>query len=287
MPHLLLVATAGVSLAGPSTALEAAISLEVKLPSINGRPRHFALAFASRSGTEGQVRLNGVPLVDFDGEAKSDFSSEAGSWLFAGENAFEITIARASTTSEPDARPALELSLHAMAEPGFPEDENKVWGISVEGDGQPDRKTYVFALPDSFAPPSELLKKAAVVETLSDEDKTALTALAKEVLTTVTRGDLEAMNRIWAFKAREESLLQGNDPAQATGVFKQLVELLPQIFAGARLADSLDFTQVVGNRVVLVAAKDDSPAIQVSRDDGSAHINVFAAKIDGRWTLVR
>jgi hypothetical protein len=252
--------------------------LSAKVPA--AQLRLFALSYRSDKGTVAEVRLNDVPVVSFKGEGTSGSSNEVQFWLQPGTNRFDVDLKKAPGTDE-----VLRLTLHGLAGEGFPDESNAIVQVSVPAKTAPGARAYTFELPEKQAPPGLLWKKAAVIASLTDADKKALRELAVSLLAAAQKGDAVALRKLMQFTMEERARTTYSDPKQLDVMIDEAAKGMKVAFAKAALAPTLDYRLVGGGRIVLVTANG-KPPIASRGDDGESALDVSAAKIDGRWTLV-
>lgn len=244
----------------------------------------FAIVYRSAKGALGEVRLNDMPLCTFNGEGASGSTSEAQGWLVAGTNRVDINIDK--VPADGDEELAL-VSLHGLDAPGFPEDENQLWKVSLKrASTKPGALSYTFELPEKQAPPAELWKKAAVFTALTDADKDEVAKLAKALLTATQKGSVAELKKLFAFSMAERARVTYTDPKEMVGIIEKMAPEMRKTFAKGKLAAPLEYQLVGGGRVVIVTSKGKAPIV-VKEKDGEASMPIHAAKIDGVWALVQ
>ena len=254
--------------------------LVVKLPS--APCKYFALVYRAAPGVSGQVKVNDVPAIAFAGKGSSGSSNEVQGWLLPGANRVDVVLDKVPT----DEKSLATVSLHGLAEPGFPEDANQLWKIVVPQGTAAGARAYTFELPDAQAPPGLLWKKAQPSASLTDADKKEIRDLAAAMLTAIQKADVAAAHKLWAFSLEERARSTYSDPKDAAAAVDRMIPAMQKVFGKAKLAPSLAYTLVAGGRVVRLTGPGGAAPIAVAGDDGSSSLPVSAAKIDGRWTLV-
>jgi hypothetical protein len=119
-------------------------------PTSEGPFKYFQIDASTGLGVAGVILLNDKQIHDFTEEGSQISSNEAQDLIKSGEN--EITLKLSSITTETTTAAfsdsVIQIGLHAMNEPGFPEDENKIIGITW--DPKPGQTTeeisYVFTM---------------------------------------------------------------------------------------------------------------------------------------------
>jgi hypothetical protein len=252
--------------------------LTAKIPAT--KLKLFALAYQGDKGTVGQVRINDMPAITFSGEGTSGSSNSVAAWLMPGANRIDVVLTKVAGDN-----PA-RVSLHGLAEPGFPDESNELVRVAIKKGTAPGTRAYTFELPANQAPPSQLWKKAEVLSALSDADKKALRTLAADLLAATKKGDVPALKKLFAFPMEERARITYSDPKEALAMVEQMAPEAKKAFATASMSPNLEFTLVGGGRVALVTAPGDKPPIVAKSKDGEASMPIHAAKIDGSWTLV-
>ena len=116
----IILSTSAIAIAAPATAEK----LAIKLPAT--QLKFYALVYRSDSGTVGEIRVNDMPAVTWNGEGGSGFSIEVQAWLQAGTNRIEIILDKVGAGDEP-----AKLSLHGLATRAAPDDSNELVHITL------------------------------------------------------------------------------------------------------------------------------------------------------------
>lgn len=262
-----------VSVALPVLAAEPK-PLTVKAPAAKGGV--FMLLYQSPSGALGEVRVNDVPMFQFEGNASGGGGAPVGSWLKAGSNVLTLTLEKPLAKGD-----RVTLSVHAAPAGSFPDEKTALFEVQADAAG-----AWSFELPADLAPQGQLWKRAAVVERLTDDDVKALTALARTLLTALQKGDVKALVALRAYQLEELALVNHVDKKRLQASLEDSARELKKDFAKAKLPEKLECRLVAGGRLVRVRAPGGGSPISVKTRDGERAMDVTAAKVDGKWTLV-
>jgi hypothetical protein len=265
---------------GRATAAPAPTPLVAKLPA--AQLKLFALTYRSETGTVGEVLINDVPAIRFNGEGNSGSSSEVQAWLMPGTNTIVLNLDKTGG----DSPELASVTLHGLAGPGFPGDENAIVNVAVKKGTTPGALRYRFELPEKQAPPVQLWKRAAVVGALTDADRKELDALATQLLSAMQKGDTAGLRKLWQFVVEERARATYGDPKQQLAAIDKMAPEMKKTFAKATVSRPLQYRLVGGARIVQITAGSGKPPIVVREKDGESSMPMSAAKIDGRWTLV-
>ncbi len=248
-------------------------------------------------GISGRLFINEVEIHSFSPQKSQVSCDDIQNWLMPGDNNVVISIT-AGPQAEHDAKtqshPYYECSLHGMAQAGFPNYENCLWEITIDELSQAPPLTlhYVFGFTSLQVPTSQLWRKAEVVNVLQPDDKAALLALQDSLVGAFERGEVDKVMEIYRFVVSEQALMRDEDISQSMAQVREEVsyfaELAQQGLIRFEQEKEVYFNQLVGNRVVQLRSETGTPTVTLSAEHGDfIHLNMYAAKIDGQWILVR
>jgi hypothetical protein len=264
----------------PAAASGAVEKLALKVPTT--KLKLFALVYRVAKGVSGQVRLNDMTAVEMKGDGGSGSSNSIQGWIKPGANRIEVQLDKVAGDDDDLVR----VSLHGLAEPGFPEDSNELTRVVVKKGATAGTRSYTFEMPATQAPPGEFWAKSAVLTSVSDEDKAALKALAEAFVTATKKGDVAAMQKLFAFAMEERARNTYSDPKEQLGMITGMAPELKKTFGKLGMPAKLEYVLTGGGRIVEVRAAGQRALLVKKDKDGEAAITLRCAKLDGVWTQV-
>jgi hypothetical protein len=248
----------------------------------------YGMVADAKEGVWATLKLNGVEVAHADGTGGTTSGGALTGWLMPGENVFELEVTKVT----PGKEAAYAFTLHGLAEPGFPDDSNKIFGFNWPSAGTtaaPGKSSYKYKVV--AAPPSLLWSKAAVLSEISADDRKQIGALVEQLATAMRAKDAKKVVTLWKWKFDDMSRAaqQPIDPAELGQLEQMFDAMLKDKTLKLTIAPTAQarYTLVAGNRVVSVTGPKGEVPIAGKMKDGALNMDVYVAKIDGAWTLVR
>ncbi|MEO6950612.1 MAG: hypothetical protein ABI321_02285 [Polyangia bacterium] len=272
MRRLLLVCL----LAGSPALAEPSTRLEVNAPT--AKPERYLLVVRGRKLVRYEVLLNALPLASGTGDDTQVAVPIDASWLHAGENTLEVHVVGPTKVARSEGA-ALELALHdlpAGADEGDLEGLRLVhWRLTAR---PRPHQVAGFVLPDRRWPIGQLWAKAEVVQSLTEADKVALTALQKRRVEAFRTGDRAALEKLEKFRL---DVATQSGP-EVRGEANKMLDLITAPEQKAQLADltlkePATFELVGEGRVAIVS----NPIV-----GAPVPMRTWAARIGGAWVVV-
>lgn len=255
-------------------------------------PRLYAFTYSSVPGVKGELRLNGVRMAELSGKGASGSTSRPQLWLMPGRNRLDLLVTLdAKVAKSAASEPLVQVRLHGLAEPGIPEESNAMVTVALAPEvrkvGQQLRTAYEFALDQ--APPAELWSRAAKLEAVEPADRQVLIGLANQLVAAFRAKDAEAVTRLLRF-VREDTARALGEPAKVDpdDIAEQVKLWAPVAKRLPPLKPSTREVQLVGDgRVVRLAQRGGQPCFVTRHGGGTLSLDLYFAKLDGAWALVR
>lgn len=265
--------------------------LATKMPA-GDPPRLFAFTYSTESGVKGELRLNGVVMAEFSGKGSSGSTNRPQLWLMPGRNRLELAVLLDAKGAKVAAtQPLVQVRLHGLAEPGIPDESNTMLSVALAPEvrkaGQRIREAYEFALDQ--APPAELWSRAAKLEAVEPADRQVLIGLANQLVAAFKAKDAEVVTRLLRF-VREDSARAMGEPAKLdpADIAEQVKLWAPVAKRLPILKPAMREVQLVGDgRVVRLAQRGGQPCFVTPHGGGKLSLELYFAKLDGAWALVR
>ncbi len=249
------------------------------------------------AGITGRLFINEVEIHNFSPQKSQVSCDDIQNWLMPGDNRVVISITAGPEPgyrADEEPKPCYECSLHGMARAGFPNYDNCLWEILLEELPQtpPLTLNYTFCFTSLQVPTSQLWRKAEVVNVLKPEDKAALLALQDSLVGAFERGAVEQVMEIYRFVVSEQALMRDEDISQSMAQLREEVIYFTELAGQGLIRFHQDrevyFNQLAGNRVVQLCSESGEPTVTLAAEHGDfIHLNMYAARIDGQWMLVR
>lgn len=237
--------------------------------------------------------VNGIPILsDPAGEGRRAIYP-INEWLKPGENT--ITLYAAWPEEKPFVPATGRVSLRVFeSKPAAPSPAPGVVCGASRWPLPPAPEVYPFQAAVPFtvtaAPPTQLWQEAEVVEELEPADRQAILALVERLRLALMRSDFEAAITLLAYRYDDLARANNGDPDRLRQIAvkqytRMMAEPLPRSTA---LADEeVLLTLAAAGQVVHVGRPQGKDAILLSTEDSEYAIPVYAARITGRWRLVR
>lgn len=249
---------------------------------------------------DAEIDLNGVPLSRT--EKKTDFTitgtTDVGRWIVPGANVITVTIRPLKGKPDPDDRQSIEISISTAVKGQMSDEGTKIAALRIpekEGDTslasikQTVRKELRFTPPS--VPPSELWARSKP-EKLDDAAREEILRLVTDYHAAYVKKDQVKLYDMLLFATLEASR---NRYFSADEAKEMLKNGLKEMFADKSFAmeplkaDRIILKPVAGGRIVWVTdAGNDAPLkSKKMKDGGYIEFPVYAARIDGKWIIVR
>jgi hypothetical protein len=255
-------------------------------------PVYYVLHIEGR-GLSAEATLNGVPVGAVEADARSTATVQLNAWVGPGANSLQVRGRLLPSPARPAAAngsgPALAVRLWRGASTMAEAEGNEVL---VQIDWRPPaaaafEQARVFTADP--APPSELWPHARPVA-LDAGNRGALAALAVSLEQALRRRDAGAAAALLSWKTTDlaRARYQPADEAQT-----QQRDILENLLADRDFAiepldpAALGYDSYAGGRVVRLS-RPAGPALQARLSQGGRFLlPIYAAHVDGRWTIVR
>jgi hypothetical protein len=246
-----------------------------------------------------ELDINGVPITRTEKDSAYCVTGTAdiGRWIIPGANTITVTI-KPAVKAPPEDRRSIEITVSTAVRGQMSDEGTKIAALRVpEKEGDPSlasirqetRKELRFT--PASAPPSELWSKSKP-EKLDDAAREEILRLVKDYHAAYVKKDREKLYDMLLFATLEAARNRYLSADEAKEMLKSgLAEMLSdKNFALVPLqADRLVIKPIAGGRVVWVTdAKNEAPVrTKRMKDGGYVEFPVYAARIDGKWMLVR
>lgn len=160
-----MMSSGGREPAGPPAEVPVLPTEAVTVPSTAAR--FYALAGSTEPGVAGRFLLNGDVIGTFDTSGYRLAGNQGQCLLRRGDNTLTIEVSeRHADAAAPEDGSLVRLSLHGMAEAGFPEPGNRFFEVRWDPE-RAARRSYVFSLLEEQTP--------APTPACGDDDDTSVT----------------------------------------------------------------------------------------------------------------
>lgn len=242
--------------------------------------------------------VNGSPtLVDQKGEGRAVFR-DVNEWIMPQENKLSGVIVQPPGAPSPNGKPAggngayvnMEVYMaDADGEPagGAPPLAKFSWPLP----GAPQVFPFPFSVP--FVIPraieTRVWKAAEVVKRLEAADRQEILNLVNQLIDALSQGSKAGVVDLTKFRLDDEAIAQGyssEDVRQAAANMVQAFSVVKQPPAPLTSQEA-QISPVAGGRLFYVTRGSFGPAVLFEDDERRLSVNVYVAKVDGRWTIVR
>ena len=138
---------------------------------------------------------------------------------------------------------------------------------------------------------SKLWSDAEVISEVSGKDKAEIAGLIVSLEKSILLGKADGVADILAYKVAEDARIEKKS-------YDKALELVKKEFSGLSASgdlgvhrpfseDIMSLKRVAQGKVFHVKGLQESPALQLEIDDFEIFIEVYVAKIDGKWQIVR
>jgi len=138
--------------------------------------------------------------------------------------------------------------------------------------------------------PNKLWTTGSDITSISEEDKTEIVNTINLLTGSLTSNDINKAIELQKFKLNEEALSVNKDYSEfehaATTTYKLLADQTNLTSQPVKV-ENLKFNICGKNKLVLITTTDGENAISFSSDEMDFELEVFMAKIDGKWTIAR
>lgn len=240
-------------------------------------------------GIISEIDINGITVDKSSSEFSGTGSAPLNMWLKPGKNVFTIKL-----KSFPKAESGSFKVFLAKAQQGQYADEGeKVFEFSWENGKSKDRLPFEKKI--EFTPKSvpaiELWTKTEQITLDAGTDK-AIRSFLKTLSDAYTKADADKIAELQEFKVNEYSRALGGKEMsmsemkkETKGYFSMLksekAKFTPIDTAGAKLL------LVAENRLVLVTAKDGKAPLIAKSASGEYVVDLYLARINGKWVVAR
>jgi hypothetical protein len=247
-----------------------------------------------------EVDLNDVPITRTDKDTAYTITgtSDIGRWLVPGVNIITVTIRPPDGKTDPDDRSSIEISVSTAVRGQMSDAGTKIATLRIpekEGDTSPAsinqtaRKELRFS--PASVPPSELWNKAKS-EKLDDAAREEILRLVKDYHAAYMKKDRVKLYNMLLFATLETAR---NRYFSADEAREMLKSGLKEMFADKGFAmeplktGRIIMKPIAGGRIIWVTDLKNETPVRSKRmkDGGYLEFPVYAARIDGKWTIVR
>jgi len=240
------------------------------------------------------VAVNGVPLVVDAAGGGIATDVPINLWLPPGEN--ELSVFLRWPTHAPYEAGVAAGEAHAyLHDPSADVPTPALTLARFEWPPPVGPEVYPFTIrlpmPIKEPPPSEVWDQAEVLKELSEADRGALESLAADLIGGVRAGDAPRAFDLQEYKWRETARAEYKDFERVRKAGLEQLEWLaqrPGLRAEPLSTEDLVFDLAAGGRVALVTRSDARSPVLLEDDEGLVfELPIYAARLKGRWTLVR
>jgi hypothetical protein len=247
-----------------------------------------------------ELEINGVPVTrtDKDSAYCVTGTADAGRWIMPGANIITVTVKPPERAIPPEDRRSIEITVSTAVRGQMSDEGVKIATLSVpekEGDTslasikQEFKKDLRFT--PASPPPSELWSKSKP-EKLDNAARAEILRLVKDYHAAYVKKDRDKLYDMLLFATLEAARNRYFTADEAIAMLKSgLAEMMSdRNFVMEPLqADRLVMKPIAGGRIIWVTdAKNEAPVrTKRMKDGGYVEYPVYAARIDGKWVLVR
>ena len=247
------------------------------------------------SGAPFQALLNDVLVSHSDGKEKTPQKAVINFWLKSGKNTLRLLIPKDAVTN-PGAAAECEIRVNHFSDPilaGGQKPGRLLTSVTLPATPALSDKMVTFSLTDKEAPPCKLWQ-AAKPFTLDDQAKEGILKLVGEYRTALEAQNLDRVVALEEFRTKDSYLCTDRPIEEYQVSGKEVTRLLLVPLAGGKFSlwdpSKAEIQQEAGGLVARVTVNGQVP-ISVTRKGGGPNaqvpINVYVAKVGGKWTLVR
>jgi hypothetical protein len=228
-----------------------------------------------------EAGLNDAPLVRSDGREPISRSLAIDLWILPEDNRLTVRVSPGEEAAE---RPFLDLAIGSRAQP---EPLCRVRWSSTSPSFEPFSIEIPIVLDSDLARTDLWRRKAPP---LTPDDTSAAQELGWRFHEIVQRRDATALASLVAYRTDETARAFQLDAARLReSVREQFEETFasPGLRVSELAQDSIRVTPCAGDRVFHLSRADGGELMEVSHDRGDERGQVYVARVDGCWTIVR
>jgi len=238
-----------------------------------------------------RLELNDVPRWDRPGKVVDSFSGLVNPWIIPGRNSLRVMIDWPEGVSYEPGRAGLDLTLLAQStQPGSSESRvlaRAEWPGKAK-EAYPASVALVFDVPE--APSSQLWPKAAPIK-LTPVVQSEIRFHATRLHAALEARNVDLACELLNFCSSDVARTLYRSPDAARATYRDMMADLLKSDSDVELQpfhmNELELHPVAGSRVIWVTGPDRAKPIQWRGIEGSGGMSLYAAPIDGAWTIVR
>ena len=223
-------------------------------------------------GAEGEILLNGLELGTIKKDGGSLSSNMAQYLVRKGMNRIEIKFKKG-------AKGNLKLRFHALAESGFPDDENMLFMRELPYPASSQIITFDFDLGDR--PPATYFEKGEKIESLTAKDKKEIYSVYETVAKGLKTGNLKPVMPLLDFLMEEKARIAYMEKKEMVDSMEGMMKSeRPKSVKVAPLA-KMKFN-IIGGNLLTVSAGGKAP-VTMNFKDGKGELSYVFIKLNGKW----
>ena len=261
------------TLASPSASVA-----RPSMPSSLSPAASYMLSLTS-DGCSVEVRVNEVPLRRTEAGRRTDYGEVVDSWIWAGVNS--VTLEAKGQL----AKGCVSLEVLAVPKDGDQRTAPRVLRTSWPA-AESTSEARVFEFQGPAADRCRLWREAESIQ-LTPAAKSELSEQVRMLHRAFTRRDVEALSSSTKYRAEDIARCMGKEPASGIEDQKRFLSIItsePDFVALPLDEAGLVMDVVANGKLVWLHRRDDVLLLQNKLNQG---MDLYAAKIAGRWTIVR
>lgn len=238
--------------------------------------------------------LNGVQLIDNKEGGNATISYPINGWLMPGENRLTFKL-----TPFPDAGSMptanIKVYLHdskeetptpgvVIAEYNYPAQGEKATGQNGLVDWQ---VSFVF----DTKIPVRLWDEASIIKTLDANDKKEIVKLANDLRDALLNKDIDKLVHLQEYRLQEDALAENKTVSELQEAmiesYEWMLGLEGMVVGPSLELEQANFETCCKDKVVILTRKKGPEAVQLETDELYFDIDIYVAKINQQWKIVR
>jgi len=241
------------------------------------------------------ININDAPIIVSPDTDSLNTIVPMNTWLIEGENTVSIDILPSPDSTE-DYNPNISISIF-LHDPKSKTPLAKTTLVTLNyRNKDEDIENFIYPLSRSVkfdfnkSIPTKLWSTASVLTTLTEADKTEIVDILNLLTSSLSSNNISKAIELQKFKVKDESL-SVNKPYSVledavTTTYKMLADqtgLTSQIIK----AENLEFKICGKNKLIFITTTTGENPIAFTSDEMEFELEVFMAKIDGKWKIAR
>jgi len=235
---------------------------------------------------QAEIAINGVPVLYGEYEGPLSYSGLINMWVKPGKNVVTVRVMPLPGPQKKGQFFELTVSVGRSAQAAIngPKLAQFRWKSEESREKLPLEKIFKFTPLEP--PPSELWTKAEVLK-LDEETRKGAEECIERLSKALVQRDVEDLTRLLEFRLRERDRWLHGETEKLADVRKAVEELLKDAEFQPVDMGSLEMHLVADGQLVWVTGKGFSRFLKGKGGESGTEVDVYLARMEGKWTLAR